>query len=198
MTGNAGQKLQGYLAAIGITERYCILRVLPVDTLDLSVAKRKSIASETQVVTVYKAIFKRILGKNKTKLILTLGSTSGALIDQLATNNIDVIKLKEWSQPGALQDWKNALGSIQNENYPKDISNPSFAYDGERLQIPRYDLPYGTLKWQGSSGDRAQRAKRSNGQWSPDYYKFIMPDWAYGLEPLPLTATEQQAISNHP
>ena len=169
-----------------------------MDTFDLNVAKRKSIATHTQVLNVYDAIAEKIFSKNKTKLILALGSVSGTLIDQLDTKNIDVIKLKAWTQSGAKQDWQNALGTIQNKNYPKDISNPSFAYDGEQLQIPGYDLPYGTLKWQGSSGDRARRAKRSNGQWSPDYYKFIMPDWAYDLDPLPLTSAEQQAISNHP
>ncbi len=197
LTGNAGQKLQAYLNAIGIDERYCILRVLPVDTLDLNIAKRKSIATNPQVVKVYNAIFKKILSKNKTMLILTLGSVSGNLIDQLDTNTTDVIKLKAWTQSGAKQDWQNALTTIQNKNYPKDIKNPSFIYNGERLQIPRYDLPYGTLKWQGSSGDRARRAKLQNGQWSPNYYKFIMPDWAYDLDPLPLTFSEQRAIANH-
>ena len=198
LTGNAGQKLQAYLGAIGINERYCILRVLPVDTLDLSIAKRKSIASDPQVLKVYNAILKKILSKNKSRLILTLGSVSGTLIDQLDTNTIDVIKLKAWTQSGAKKDWQNALTTIQNKNYPKDINNPSFVYNGERSQIPIYDLPYGTLKWQGSSGDRARRAKLQNGQWSPNYYKFIMPDWAYNLDPLPLTLTEQQAITNHP
>ena len=149
--------------------------------------------------TVYNpALIKRILGKNKTRLILTLGSVSATLIDGLDTHGVDVIKLQTWNQPGAKQNWQSALGAIQNKSYPKDIDPPSFAYHGERLQIPRYDLPYGTLKWQGSSGDRARRAKLPDGQWSPDYYKLLMPGWAFELEPLPLTSAEQQAISNHP
>jgi uracil-DNA glycosylase len=198
LTGNSGQRFQAYLEALGINEGYCFLRVFPVDTLDLSTGKRKSLASHPQIIKVYDTIVGKILSRKKTFLILTLGSVSGQLIDNLDTNNIDLIKLKAWNQPGAKSDWQNALGMIQAKNYPKDIISPGFTYNGERLQIPGYDLPYGTLKWQGSSGDRARRAKLSNGQWSPDYYKFIMPDWVFDLEPLPLTPAEQQALTNHP
>jgi len=198
LTGNSGQRMQAFLESIGINFKYCIIRVLPVDTLDLSTNKRKSITSNAQVVKIYNAIFDKILSKNKTKLILTFGSVAGSLIDQLSTNTTEIIKLKAWRQSGAKNNWKGALTNIQNKIYPKDIVNPTFNYNGERLQIPRYDLPFGTLKWQGSSGDRAQRAKFNNGKWSSDYYKFFIPDWAYNLNPPQLTNKEQQAITQHP
>ncbi|MHC4168336.1 MAG: hypothetical protein ACYSWQ_15390, partial [Planctomycetota bacterium] len=41
LSGEGGQRLQAFLSAMGITKRYCILRVLPVDASDLTVAKRK-------------------------------------------------------------------------------------------------------------------------------------------------------------
>ncbi|MHC4564152.1 MAG: uracil-DNA glycosylase family protein [Planctomycetota bacterium] len=198
LSGEGGQRLQAFLSAMGITKRYCILRVLPVDASDLTVAKRKSIATDPQIVKVYDAILKKLLNRKKTKFILTVGSVSGFLIDQLDTGNLDIIKLKAWTQSEAKQDWQQALATIKNKKYAKDIKNPSFAYGGERLQIPGYDLPYGTLKWQASSGDRARRAKLANGKWSPDYYKFIMPEWAYNLDPPPLSPKEQKAIQNHP
>ncbi|MHC4323256.1 MAG: uracil-DNA glycosylase family protein [Planctomycetota bacterium] len=198
LTGEAGQKLQAFLSAMGINKRYCILRVLPVDTSDLTVAKRKSIAADAQVVKVYDAILKKFVDRKKTKMILTFGSVSGFLIDKLGTGTLDIIKLKAASQSGANQDWQNALATIKNKTYAKDINNPTFVYGGEQVQIPSYDLPYGMLKWQASSGDRARRAKLSNGKWSPDYYKFIMPEWAYNLDPLPLSKKEQKAIQNHP
>ncbi|MHC4168337.1 MAG: hypothetical protein ACYSWQ_15395 [Planctomycetota bacterium] len=169
-----------------------------MDASDLTVAKRKSIATDPQIVKVYDAILKKLLNRKKTKFILTVGSVSGFLIDQLDTGNLDIIKLKAWTQSEAKQDWQQALATIKNKKYAKDIKNPSFAYGGERLQIPGYDLPYGTLKWQASSGDRARRAKLANGKWSPDYYKFIMPEWAYNLDPPPLSPKEQKAIQNHP
>ena len=68
----------------------------------------------------------------------------------------------------------------------------SFDYQGEREQIPRLDLPFGTLRWQGSSGDRAQRPTRS-GSPSFDYYKVSMPSWAAALAATPLSASEAAA-----
>ncbi len=198
MTGEAGQKLHAWLTAIGITESYCILRVFPVDTMDLDSAARTNMASNPQIRKVYNAFITKILDKGKTRLILSVGAISSSLIDHMDTSGIDIVKLKAWTETGTLANWQNALGTVQNSSYPKDISNPAFTYQGERMQIPRYDLPYGTLKWQGSSGDRSRQAQLPDGTWSPDYYKYIMPDWAFVLEPRPLSAVEKKAIKNHP
>ena len=80
-------------------------------------------------------------------------------------------------------------------SFGKDRSSPSFNWDGARRQIPRTDLPYGALRWQGSSGDRARQARRS-GSPSPDYFKLLMPDWVFDLSPEPLSAAEQAAAAN--
>lgn len=196
-TGDAGQRLQSYMQAFGITKSYCILRLIPVDTLDLDGPKRLSLASDPQVVKVYKAILQEILNRNKTKLLLTVGTIAGTLIDTLVSTSLPVIKLKAWSDSGAKQDWQGQLETIKGKSFTRDILNPSYSFTGSLLQIPRYDLPYGTLRWQGSSGDRGRRAKRA-GKWSGDYYKILMPDWAFKLPPLPLTPEEQAAVDKHP
>ncbi len=198
LTGESGQRFQAFLKAMGITRSYCILRILPVDMLDLTPAKRKSIVTNTEIVKIYDAFLDKILAKKKTKLILTLGEMSATLIQKLQTAPIDVINLRSWLQSGALSDWQSAINSIKTKSYPKDITNPSFTYNGGRWQIPGYDLPYGTLKWLGSSGDRARRAKDSAGQWSAGYYKLFMPQWAFSLAPPPLSNSEANSIAKHP
>jgi uracil-DNA glycosylase len=197
-TGDAGQRFQAYLSAIGLSKSYCILRVFPVDTQGLSLARRKSLATNEQVLRVYNRIVKKILSRKRTRLIITLGAVSGLLVDKLQTGRTSITRLKAWKEPGAKQNWKNALLIFKSKNYQKDLPNPTYAFNGEPLQIPRYDLPYGMLKWQGTSGDRARRAKLAGGRLSPDYYKIIMPDWAFVLKPLPLSAAEKKAIANHP
>lgn len=196
LSGDAGQHFQAYLSAIGCTKKYCILRAFPVDTLDLSLSKRKSIATDPQVAKVYNAIITKIISRKNTRLIITLGRVSTELINHIDTGGIDRLGLKAWNQSGAKQDWQNALTAIKNKNYPKDTNNPSFTYQGERQDIPGLDLPFGTLKWQASSGDRARRAKLENDVWSPDYYKFIMPEWASNLKPVPLSPKEETSIKN--
>ena len=82
--------------------------------------------------------------------------------------------------------------SARRAGLPRDIASPTFDYHGEREQIPRRDLPFGTLRWQGSSGDRAQRPTRS-GSPSFDYYKVSMPAWAASLGATPLSPSEAAA-----
>ena len=102
--------------------------------------------------------------------------------------------MKSWSESSSLADWNRALQDVRNLTYTKDAPSPSFAYAGQRGQIPRLDLPYGTLRWQGSSGDRAVRTSAGGAPFR-DYYKVFMPSWAFALTPAPLSADEQAAIA---
>ena len=103
--------------------------------------------------------------------------------------------MKAWRQSGALSDWRGQLDRLKTITYSKDIPTPSYMYDGRRGQIPRFDLPYGSLRWRGTSGDRASRPiDRDTGSPSPNYYKLYMPDWAARLKPEPLSAGERRAI----
>jgi len=200
LTGDAGQRFQAYLAAIGIDRSYVILRTLPIDTSDLSAAAVSAMAAHPGVVAVHQAMVQRVLASSPALgLVLTVGSGASELADRLMLGALPVVRLKAWGAPGALADWHAKLATIQAIGYPRDIAQPTFAYQGERGQIPRLDLPYGTPRWQGSSGTRAQRAlDLGTGLPSPDYYKLSMPAWAFLLAPAPLSAAEQQAVDQAP
>ncbi len=183
LTGNSGQKMQAFLNAAGISKNYCILRSLPVDTLDLTFNERKQIVDDPQVQKVLKEIVKKIFRYNKVKVVLCFGSLAKYIWEAININTAKpVIFLKSWRQNGASTDWQEKLQIIRTKTYAKDIP-PTWNYNGERIQIPRYDLPYGVLRWQGSSGDRSQRAKEGDGSWSENYYKWFVPDWVYDLPP---------------
>ena len=94
-----------------------------------------------------------------------------------------------------MSDWQRLLPVIRQISYRREIDAPSFEYDGHRGQIPRVDLPHGTVRWLGTSGDRARRAWDLDSQAaSPDYYKLFVPDWVYQLEPQPLSSEQEEAI----
>ena len=180
LTGDAGQRFQEFLRAMGITRSYLILRVLPVDTADLSAAKTDTIVDHAKVHALYEAMVQQVVASASPAVVLTMGSHANRLADQVLPTGLHRVRLKAWGQGGALADWQNALDGLKSVSFTKDVSSPSFLYDGRRGQIPRIDLPYGTLRWQGSSGNRAVRGT-SGGQPSSDYYKVFMPDWAFGL-----------------
>lgn len=200
LTGASGQHVQAFLEAIGILNAYVIIRVLPVDTLSLDETSVAAMVSHPQVCKVYQAIFDRIIDRNPDLgLVLTFGPHTNSLVHGMALGNLPKIALKAWQEQGALQDWRNQLPAIRQINYRKEIANPTFAYNGQRGQIPRIDLPYGTLRWMGTSGSRARQAiDQSTQVASPDYYKLFVPDWVYGLDPQPLSPDEQVSIDNAP
>ncbi|MGH9372730.1 MAG: hypothetical protein ACRD15_14480, partial [Vicinamibacterales bacterium] len=197
MTGDAGQRFQGFLRAMGITKSYAILRVLPVDTLDLPASRVRGIVDDPQIRHVYRTIIEQIAAAADSALALFVGPHARRLRPHVLPEGLGHIDMKAWHEAGALDDWKRALEDLRNLGYPRDLTSPTFTYDGARGQIPRIDLPYGTLRWQGSSGDRAVRTS-AGGEASRHYYKVLMPAWAFDLPPEPLSAAEEDAVGHAP
>jgi uracil-DNA glycosylase len=197
MTGDAGQRFQQWLRAAGVTTKYAIVRVLPVDTSDLAAAKVRSLVDHAQVRRVYAAIIDALSAASPDLgAVVTVGPAAKRLAGNVNGTGAPVIAMKAWRESGALSDWNAALASLGALNFPRDVA-PSGSYDGSRGEIPRADLPFGSLRWNGTSGDRAVRAKE-NGAPSPDYYKVYMPTWAAALTPAPLSASEAAAVPKIP
>jgi hypothetical protein len=198
LTGESGQHMQAFLEAIGIRRAYLILRILPVDTLELPTAQVRAIVNHPQVQQVYQSMVDRVRAENAgLGLILTFGQHSRTLLQNLNIGNIPHISLRAWKEAGSLQDWQDQLPAIHQINYPREIANPTFVYDGRRGQIPRIDLPYGTLHWMGTSGDRTRQALNANTQVpTPDYFKLYLPRWVFNLNPRPLSPEEQDAVDH--
>jgi len=197
LTGEGGQHLQEYLRSFGITKSYLMLRVPPVDTSDLEASRIDAIVDHPQVRALYAAIARRVLERSRSPFALVVGPHARRLAGHVLPTALPNVRIKAWHQSGALADWRNALDEIRAISFRKDVSSPSFEYDGARGQIPRFDLPFGTLRWQGSSGDRTQRA-RVGGKPSPDYYKLSLPQWVFELHPAPLSDEEQDAVEGAP
>jgi hypothetical protein len=194
LCGDAGQRLQAFLTAAGITRSYLILRVLPVDTLGLDPAIVQTVVDNPQIRAIYSAIINRVVETNSLVVSLVIGPNAQNLAPHVMPDDLPVITMRAWSQSGSLASWRAALQNIRNRTIAPDEPDPSFSYDGERSQIPRADLPFGTLRWQGTSGDRAVLSSAP----APDYYKFFMPRWAFLLQPEPLSTAEQNALERVP
>ena len=189
LTGDAGQHLQAFLAAAGLTRRYGILRVLPIDTLDDDQSLVRDAVDSDEV----RALYRDAVDRANPKVLLVMGPNARRLADHVNPDNRPVVFIRSHLQTGVNANWRAGLAELKGLTYTKDLRSPSFDYSGERLQIPRYDLPFGTLRWQGTSGDRAQQPKKGS-RLSYDYYKYSMPKWASDLRPSPLSSSEQRAV----
>lgn len=172
LTGTGGQKLQTLLNNMGLKDDYVIVRTLPVDSIDLSAAKVKEIASNSDVVRSRNAILDRILQKGKTKLFITVGPVAASLVP--TTYNpagVALVNLDSAEQSSHVAQWQSAISKLSVPG----ISLQK-AYDGSLSAIPRSDLPVHTRWWMGTSGTRSARAT-INGSYSGDYYQFNAPNW---------------------
>jgi uracil-DNA glycosylase len=195
LSGEAGQRLERFLAAAGLTRRYLLLRTLPVDTLDLTPTRRTQLIDHPQVQTLHRELLARLQTSNpQVKLLLAMGSGAQRLAPRVVPSGMEVLGLAAAGSPGEAASWQAALDQLAARSYPKDLANPSFQLPSGRGQLPRADLPYGTLRWVGTSGDRAVRPTDLElNKPSPNYLKLFAPTWVAQLPPAPLSAAEQAA-----
>jgi uracil-DNA glycosylase len=195
LSGEAGQRLERFLAAAGITRRYLILRTLPVDTLDLTQTRRNSLVDHPQVQALHRELLRRIRADNpQAEILLAVGPGAQRLAPTVAPAGMEVLQMAAAGSSGSAGSWQAALDQLATRTYPRDLSNPSFQLPSGRGQLPRADLPYGTLRWVGTSGDRAVRPTDMNlSKPSPDYLKLFAPTWVAQLTPAPLSPAERAA-----
>jgi uracil-DNA glycosylase len=195
LSGQAGQFFQGFLTAAGLTSRYLIIRTLPVDTLDLSPAKRLALADNPLVQAFHRELLRRLLAKNTgASALLAMGPGARRTAPKVLPAGLDVIELAAPDEPGFAASWQTALTQLAGRHYTRDLAKPTFKAPTARSELPRIDLPYGTLRWAGTSGDRAVRPIDTDlAAPSPDYLKLFIPAWVASLDPAPLTAAEQLA-----
>ena len=195
LSGDAGQHLNQLLLAAGLTRRYLIVRTLPVDTLDLTQSRRDGLLDQPQVQALHRELLQRVLAQNPdVAALLAVGPGAQRLAPRVAPAGLEVIELAAHGDGGAAASWQAALDRLATRTYPTDVANPSFQLPTGRGQLPRADLPYGTLRWVGTSGDRAVRPTDLDlGRPSPDYLKLFAPSWVAALPPAPLTPAEQAA-----
>ena len=195
LSGEAGQRFQAFLRAAGLTQRYLIIRTLPVDTLDLTAAKRNTLVDNPKVRAVHRELLSRVIAANSGVVALVaMGPAARRLAPNVVPSGLTVIELAGHGDSGWAASWQAGLTNLAARTYTKDLSSPTFALPTTRSQLPRIDLPYGTPRWIGTSGDRGVRPRDLDlGRPSPDYLKLFLPSWAANLAPAPLSAAEQAA-----
>jgi hypothetical protein len=147
------------------------------------------------VRALHRELLQRVRARNpELDILLALGPSAQRLAPWVAPAGVEVIGMAAAGTSGATASWQAALDRLAARDYPKDLPDPSFQLPSGRGQLPRIDLPYGTLRWVGTSGDRAVRPTDLDlGKPSPDYLKLFAPTWVAKLAPTPLTPAERAA-----
>lgn len=194
MCGDDGQHLQGLLEAAGVARRYLILRVLPFDTAGVDRERVRRVVADERTLTLHTQLLSRVrAGNPRLGAILAVGGHARWLVGRLPTGSVPVVDFVGWDENGARADWRLALERLRRIGVTTD-ADPTWRWDGRRRQLPREDLPYGSVRWRGTSGDRAVRAEQG-GAASSQYLKLFAPQWVANLPPAPLSDEEQDAVA---
>jgi hypothetical protein len=167
----------------------------PVDTLDLSPAQQLALAGNPLVQAFHRELLARLHASHVgASIVLAMGRGARQIAPSVAPAGVEVIGLDSYAEPGFQASCQAALTQLAGRTYSKDVASPTFTAPAARSQLPRMDLPYGTPRWSGTSGDRAVRPiDTDTGRPSPDYLKVFVPQWLADLDPAPLSAPEQRA-----
>jgi uracil-DNA glycosylase len=185
-TGEAGQRFQGLLAALGLTTSYLIVRTLPVDTAARPAADVRKLVDRAAVRKLHQAIASEVLGSNPVAAVVAIGPHAQRLAGKLDVGDKPVVALPPWSA-GAKDAWATGLDQLRAAGVVGDRKPPAGAWDAAPRQIPRADLPFGAPRWQATSGDRVQRSRPASGAAGGDpFYKVWMPRWVTSVDVPPL------------
>jgi hypothetical protein len=208
-SGDDGQHLEGVLEAIGAAGRTLVLGVLPFDTLGVPWGTVRRLVDDPRTVALHRELLRRVRAANPgLALVLAVGPQARRLVAALPTDPLPVLPLRAWRERGARADWQRAVAHVRERCAAGDLPTltvgpdgqrvvATFAWDGRRRQVPRRDLPFGAVRWRGTSGDRAVRPLL-DGEPSPWHLAVFQPRWVADLPPAPLSAAEAAAVAETP
>jgi uracil-DNA glycosylase len=184
LTGDAGQKLQTFLYALGLTESYAILRTAPVDTLDLDDAARERVLLDAQVSKVRGRIIQDVMKASGTEVVISFGRFAKKAVDAMKLSGVEVYNLVETSDARHAAQWNEVHARVKAK-LRGDVQ-PLASYNGKNSTINRIDMPVHTRWWMGTSGNRARRpTNNTTRKLDPDHYMVTAPEWVKKLRPIP-------------
>jgi hypothetical protein len=129
LSGDAGHRLAQFLGAAGLTRSYLILRTLPVDTLDLTQARRNSLLDQPQVRALHRELLRRVCSQNpKVRVLLAIGPGAQRLAAQVVPVGVDAIPLAKAGTSGAAASWQAALDQLATRSYPRTSPTPRSSF----------------------------------------------------------------------
>ena len=199
LTGLGGQRLQAFLNHSQVGLEYGIIRVLPVDTLDLTEEKKQELILHPKALKLRNNIITKTIQRSGTKAILSLGEGARQALERflqsgLTADEVPIIYMESPMAKGYSKSWREAQRQLTRIGFNTWSSQRNTYQENEAAAIPREDLPALTRWWIGSSGDRASRAY--NGAWAGSSYRIHIPDWVQDWRVPELSTGEAEALKD--
>jgi uracil-DNA glycosylase len=156
LIGDAGQRVQGFLAKLGITKSYICLNALVYALHPSHLGDAKKILQEPEQTKWRNKLFKKVTG-NKLEVIIAFGINAQQAVelwDDKGEVPVIITHHPSYHDEGKLMDaWREVMPQLRNIVTPDADGNPGLPNYGAKLSeddyapIPRRDLPFGFPDW---------------------------------------------------
>lgn len=175
LVGDAGQRVQGFLAKLGLTKSYVCLNASPFAILPSS-PNHQQIVDDPPLVAWRNNLFSAVTGP-KLKAVLAFGANAHRAIDAWggAPSSVSIHKVRHPSAPGdaaTLAEWAPAITALRGIVKPDaggSANGPNYGSSfvaGDWQRIPPADLPFGVPSWLGDDAfNRSRTPPRFNCCW---------------------------------
>lgn len=174
LVGDAGQRVQGFLAKIGLTRSYICLNAFIYALHPSSFFEGREILRDPEHLAWRNELFDKVKGSDPTTLqaIVAFGSQAQDAIGLWeGKGSVPVIEVPHPSSRdprSLLEAWHEAVVWLRDIVTPDPEADPPPNYDGQFREedysrIPSTDLPFGVPDWLGDDAwGRASRPRHNN------------------------------------
>ena len=182
LVGEAGQRIQGFLAKLGITRSYVMINTYLYSVYGQAAANHYQNAPKIEAYR--QAWLNELCTRNTFEAVIALGRVADSAYQMWiaqAPGNVDSIPYRHITHPTApesgsrsglgtypdlvkqlLQNWNAALAALHPQIHSPDTVTPLQLYGdafavGDDVEIPALDMPAGTPSWMRSLANWAER-----------------------------------------
>jgi uracil-DNA glycosylase len=164
--GSSGQRMQGFLAKLGITRSYVFLNTSLFSVRGQVDNELKGILLENPILSYRNEFLDRLIDENPVEVVVMIGNGAEIAVDNWPGKaNVTVVKVTHPAADNNQQrsaSWNAALATLSGVVTPDEDGQPDPTPYGlgftaaQEPAIPRFDLPFGMPEWHGS-GSRTKR-----------------------------------------
>lgn len=171
--GQSGQRLQGFLAKLGLARSYVMLNTFLYSVFGQFGGENAAMSRQEPIIGYRNSLFDAVAASAPLQAIVTVGVGARDAVDRWAgAAGLPRTHILHPAVPDTAQllaDWNRALDELAAHVEPDDGATPGPPYGGsfaagDVVAIPRRDLPFGLPAWHGD-GDHGRRAGDTVIEW---------------------------------
>jgi hypothetical protein len=171
--GQSGQRLQGFLAKLGLTRSYVMLNTFLYSIFGQFEGDNAVLSREDPILGYRNSLFDAVAETNRLSAVLTVGTAARDAVDRWPGSagrpRTHILHPAFPNTHELLANWNDALDELRGPIEPDEGTERGEPYGaafapGDVLAIPRADLPFGLPGWHGD-GDHARRSGDTVIEW---------------------------------